>query len=127
MDYQKQISQAFWQGMVKLVVLHQASLGPVYGGRLSKYLRSLGYKISPGSLYPLLHNLEKANLMQCRIKIFKGRTRKYYELTPQGQACLEALRKELGAIVREVIFGDLPETAEVLPPNCASLRNSTCI
>src|SRR5208283_3234130 len=52
MDFQRQISQAFWQGMVKLIILHQANLGPVYGGRLSKYFHSLGYGISPGSLYP---------------------------------------------------------------------------
>jgi len=50
MDFQRQISQAFWQGMVKIIVLHQANLGPVYGGRLSKYFHSLGYEISPGSL-----------------------------------------------------------------------------
>ncbi len=108
MDLHRQISQAFWQGMVKLVVLHQANLGPVYGGRLSKYFHSLGYEISPGSLYPMLHSLEKANLLNCRIKVFKGRARKYYELTPQGQDCLAALRQEVGGIVREVFLIDLP-------------------
>jgi DNA-binding PadR family transcriptional regulator len=107
MVYQKQITQAFWQGMVKLVVLHQAGLAPLYGGRLSKYLRNLGYEISPGSLYPLLHAMEKAELLHSRIKIFKGRVRKYYELTPRGQACLEAVRQEVGGIMKEVIFGDL--------------------
>jgi PadR family transcriptional regulator PadR len=105
MDLKKQISQTFWQGLVRLIVLHQANLGPVYGGRLSKYFRSLGYKISPGSLYPLLHSLEKANFLHSRTKIFRGRARKYYELTQEGQDCLEALRQELGAIVREVILG----------------------
>ncbi len=108
MAYQQQITQAFWQGMVKLVVLHQAGLAPLYGGRLSKYLRNLGYGISPGSLYPLLHAMEKAELLHSRIKIFKGRVRKYYELTPQGHTCLEAVRKEVAGIMKEVIFGDLP-------------------
>ena len=109
--------------MVKLVVLHQASLGPVYGGRLSKYLRNQGYEISPGSLYPLLHTLEKANLLQCRIRIFKGRARKYYELTPQGQTCLEALRQEVGEIVREVILGGLPAPLKIFPRRCTARRN----
>jgi PadR family transcriptional regulator PadR len=121
MDYQKQISQAFWQGMVKLVVLHQAGLGPVYGGRLSKYLRDQGYKISPGSLYPLLHAMEKANLMGCRIKIFKGRARKYYELTPQGHACLDICRKEIAGVVKEAI---LPQIAADLCPECARCWNT---
>jgi DNA-binding PadR family transcriptional regulator len=119
MDLKRQISQGFWQGLVKLIVLHQANLSPVYGGRLSKYCRSLGYEISPGSLYPLLHSLEKAKLLHCRIKIFRGRTRKYYELTPAGQDCLEALRRELGEIVREVILGDRQGAAAAPPPGCA--------
>lgn len=113
MGYQEQITHAIWQGMVKLLVLHQASLAPVYGGRLSKYLRNLGYDISPGSLYPLLHAMEKAELLRSRIKIFKGRVRKYYELTPQGQACLEAVRKEVGGIMKEVILGD-PSAGDLL-------------
>jgi DNA-binding PadR family transcriptional regulator len=112
MNFQRQISQAFWQGMVKLIVLHQASLGPVYGGRLSKYFHSLGYAISPGSLYPMLHSMEKANLMRCHIRIFKGRARKYYELTPKGQDCLEASRQEAAEIVREVILNGLPDAAQ---------------
>lgn len=123
MDLKKQISQSFWQGLVKLIVLHQANLGPVYGGRLSKYFHGLGYEISPGSLYPLLHTLEKANFLQCRIRIFRGRARKYYELTPEGQTCLEALRQELGAIVREVILGGLPGAVADLPPECAARRD----
>jgi DNA-binding PadR family transcriptional regulator len=108
MIYQKQISQSFWQGMAKLVILHQAGLAPLYGGRLRKYLSALGYDISPGSLYPLLHNLEKQDFLRSRIKIFKGRVRKYYELTPQGQDCLKTLRRELEEIVREVILGEPP-------------------
>jgi len=52
-----------------------------------------------------LHSLEKASFLHSRIRIFRGRARKYYELTPEGQDCLEALRQELGAIVREVILG----------------------
>ena len=123
MEFRKQISQTFWLGIVKLVVLHQASLGPIYGGRLSKYFRSLGYGISPGSLYPMLHSLEKANLLQSRIKIFKGRARKYYELTSEGRDCLEALRQEVSGIVREVILGDLSGTMEKLPPACTTPPN----
>jgi PadR family transcriptional regulator PadR len=110
MDYQKQISQSFWQGMVKLIVLHQAVIGPVYGGKLSKYLRNQGYEISPGSLYPLLHSLERADLLQSRLKIYKGRVRKYYEITVCGKSCLDELRQQLGGIVREVIFASATET-----------------
>lgn len=124
MSYQKQITQALWQGMVKLVVLHQAGVAPLYGGRFSKYLRNLGYDISPGSLYPLLHTLEKADLLRSRIRICKGRVRKYYELTPQGHACLAAVRQAVGGVMQEVILGALP--AGGLPQASAISLGGAC-
>jgi PadR family transcriptional regulator PadR len=112
-DYKNQICQSFWQGMTRLVVLQQASRGPVYGGRLSKFLREHGYHISPGSLYPLLHRLERAGLLKSRLRVFKGRARKYYEITPQGQSCLEEVRREVAPLAREVMGGE--ESPPVLP------------
>ncbi len=106
MDYHDQIYQAFWQGVVRLVVLHQASQGPIYGGKLSKFLREQGYAISPGSLYPLLHLLEKASFLASRLKVYRGRVRKYYEITPQGQACLDLVRREVRDLAKEVILGE---------------------
>lgn len=96
--------------MVKVIVLHLANLGPVYGGRLSTYLRDRGYKISPGSLYPLLHSLEAAELLQSRHRVYEGRARKYYEITVGGKSCLEELRQQVGGIVREVFFQTAPGT-----------------
>jgi len=106
MDYRQQISQSFWQGLTRMVVLHQASQGPVYGGRLSKFLRGQGYRISPGSLYPLLHQMEGAGLLQSRLRIFRGRARKYYEITPTGRSCLAEVRREVAGLVRAVILAE---------------------
>ena len=117
MPISRRIHRNFIQGMVKIFILHQASLGPVYGNKLSKALQSLGYQISPGSLYPLLHTLEKFNLLHSRIRVSKGRLRKYYELTEQGHHCLAGLRQELGELVKTVILGPLPEFSSP-PPNC---------
>jgi PadR family transcriptional regulator, regulatory protein PadR len=104
----QQIHRDFIQGMVKIFMLHQASLGPIYGNKMSKALRVLGYQISPGSLYPLLHTLEKSGLFHSRIRVFKGRLRRYYDLTEQGHLCLSALRQDLGELVETVILGPLP-------------------
>lgn len=113
MDYHNQIYQAFWQGVVRMVVLHQASQGPIYGGRLSKFLREQGYAISPGSLYPLLHQLEKADFLASRLKVYRGRVRKYYEITPQGRVCLEEIRRKVGDVIRKVFLGK--DSGQVLP------------
>lgn len=106
MEYKSQLYHSFWQGLVKLFVLHQAGQGPIYGGRLKKTLRDRGYDISPGSLYPLLHAMEKANLLSSRLKVFKGRVRKYYGLTPDGASCLQELRHAFSPLALEVIVGN---------------------
>jgi len=103
-DYQQQIRQSLWQGMVKLVILHQASIRPVYGGGLSKYLCGRGYKISPGTRYPLLHALEQAGYLRGHLKVNKGRLRKYYKTTALGQSCLSELRHQVCGILKEIII-----------------------
>ena len=108
MNSQGLIHRAFLHGVTKLFVLHRAGQGPVYGEALSKSLRRLGYHISPGSLYPLLHSLEREKLLRCRIQVTKGRVRKYYELTSKGQSCLTAVREEVAGLVHEIIFDGKP-------------------
>lgn len=115
MQISRQIHRDFIQGMVKIFMLHQASLGPIYGNKMSKALRSLGYQISPGSLYPLLHTLEKSGLFHSRIRVFKGRLRRYYDLTEQGHLCLCELRQDLGVLVETIILGPLPVFSSQAP------------
>jgi DNA-binding PadR family transcriptional regulator len=96
--------------MAELFVLQQAGKGPVYGVSLNKALRNLGYDISPGSLYPLLHSLERKRLLRCRIDEVGGRVRKYYELTDEGRSCLTEVRQDLAGLVEEIIFDGKPGT-----------------
>ena len=103
-SHKHQIYRSFLQGIVGLFVLQQAGKGPVYGVFLNKALRDLGYNISPGSLYPLLHNLEKKGLLRCQIHEVGGRIRKYYELTKEGRSCLAEVRRDLAGLVEEIIF-----------------------
>jgi DNA-binding PadR family transcriptional regulator len=103
-SYKNQICRSFLQGMVELFVLQQAGKEPVYGVSLSKALHNLGYDISPGSLYPLLHTLEERKLLHCRIREVGGRVRKYYELTDAGRSCLAEVRQDLAGLVEEIIF-----------------------
>jgi len=106
MEYQTQLFQSIWQGLVRLFILHQAGQGPVYGIKLKKALLDRGYDISPGSLYPLLHTMEKAGLLHSRLKVFKGRVRKYYHLTSKGESCLHELRQAFSGFAREIILED---------------------
>jgi len=110
-SHKDQIYRSFLQGMVELFVLQRAEKEPVYGVSLHKALHDLGYAISPGSLYPLLHSLEKKRLLRCHIHEVGGRIRKYYELTKEGRSCLAAVRQDLAGLVEEIIFAGKPSPA----------------
>ena len=109
MPISRQIHRDFIQGMVKIFMLHQASLGPIYGNKMSKALRSLGYQISPGSLYPLLHTLEKSGLFHSRIRVFKGRLRRYYVTHRAGPSLPLRTAPGFGRVGGNRHPGPLPE------------------
>jgi PadR family transcriptional regulator PadR len=118
----RKICQSFWQGVIKLFVLHQAALGPVYGGKLSKSLGNLGHTISPGTLYPTLHNLESVGLLRSYLKVFKGRVRRYYEITAEGQSCLNEVRETLDWVVKSLFLaGPTPTKDNNYPLNSKHL------
>jgi PadR family transcriptional regulator, regulatory protein PadR len=87
---------------VEFHVLHHASEESVYGLWLIEELAEHGYKISPGTLYPLLHAMESAGLLKSRNTIFKGKVRKYYSITPKGKRYLQRAKRQVGELVREV-------------------------
>ncbi len=113
----RKIRQSFWQGIIKLFVLHQAALGPVYGGKLSKSLSSLGHDISPGSLYPTLHKLERAKYLRSYLKVFKGRVRRYYEITGEGKKCLGEVKEKLDGVVKILFLSETPSSQNNYIPN----------
>ena len=46
-------------GLVRLHILHHAVEEEVFGVGLMEELSRHGYEISPGTLYPILHSMEK--------------------------------------------------------------------
>jgi DNA-binding PadR family transcriptional regulator len=52
-----------YSGMIRLHVLHHAEKGTIFGAGMSEELARHGYKISPGTMYPILHGLE--NVATC--------------------------------------------------------------
>src|SRR6266576_3235757 len=51
--------QDLYGGLIRLHILHHASKRPVFGVWFIDELARHGYKLSPGTLYPLLHGLEE--------------------------------------------------------------------
>lgn len=90
-------------GFIKLHVLHHASEQPVYGLWLIEELGEHGYRISPGTLYPLLHSLEEAELLQSYNEVYEGKIRRYYRITPNGRRHLKKAKLQLLELMREIL------------------------
>jgi PadR family transcriptional regulator PadR len=90
-------------GFVKIYILHHAGQQPVYGLWLIEELAHHGYKISPGTLYPTLHSLERAGYLASEKHVAEGRQRRYYTLTSAGEAALTEARARLAELVAEVL------------------------
>ena len=89
-------------GFVRIHVLYHASREPIFGVGITAELERHGYKLSPGTLYPLLHNLEAAEFLVREDQIVGGKIRKYYRITPLGQRALEEARTKVVDLVHEV-------------------------
>jgi len=87
---------------VELHVLHHASEESVYGLWLIEELAEHGYKISPGTLYPLLHTMEASGLLKSREALSNGKVRKYYSITAKGIRHLQRAKRHVGELVQEV-------------------------
>jgi DNA-binding PadR family transcriptional regulator len=61
-----------------------------------------GYKLSPGTMYPILHNLEKEGLLKQYSENCAGKIRKYYEITETGKRELTEAKRYLKELVGEI-------------------------
>jgi PadR family transcriptional regulator, regulatory protein PadR len=91
--------------MIRLHILHHAVVeGPVFGLGMAEELARHGYRISPGTLYPILHSLENKGYLRSTEQRDGKSRRKVYKATPRGRKALEAAKSK----VRE-LFGELIE------------------
>ncbi len=82
----------------EVLVLSLLAEEPMYGYQIAKELhrRSGGYfDFKEGTLYPLLHRLEKQGLVRGQWQVVeRGPSRKYYHLTESGKKALERSAEE---------------------------------
>lgn len=93
------------KGSLPLLILHTLSQGHSHGYRIAKEIRIKSSGVldfKEGTLYPTLHSLEKQGLIESYEEIEKGRTRRYYRLTPEGKVALERELAEWEQFARAV-------------------------
>jgi DNA-binding PadR family transcriptional regulator len=94
-----------YSGLIWLHVLHHAAEEPVFGLGMIEELARHGYRISPGSLYPILHGLEKKGYLRSHTERNGRSQRKVYRATPRGRRALEAAKSKVRELFHELIEG----------------------
>ena len=96
-DFVRDVFLAF----ARVHILHHANEGKIFGVGMMKELARHGYRLGPGTLYPLLHRMEGDGLLVSEAQVIAGRSRKYYAITRKGRAALGRLRPRLLELFRE--------------------------
>jgi DNA-binding PadR family transcriptional regulator len=91
-------------GFVRVHILHHAVEGELYGQWMIEELARHGYKLSPGTLYPMLHAMEQKGYLASREDQGGpgGRKRRLYRATAIGLEALAVARDRLRELVGEV-------------------------
>ncbi len=100
------MEREFFAGFIKIHILyHAVHEGEICGTDIARELATHGYNVSPGTLYPTLHRLEKMGYLKRTERVTSGRRRKYYRATPAGGKALAAVREKIKELVDEVMEG----------------------
>ncbi len=89
-------------GFIQIHILHHAKQDAIFGSFMIAELQSHGYDISPGTLYPILHSLEKSGHLSVECKNHNGKLRKYYTITEKGKVTLDMANTKIKELTGEL-------------------------
>lgn len=90
-------SKALIKGGTSMLVLSVLSNKDLYGYRIIRELEvqsENAFNMSEGTLYPILHALEKEKCLTSYWQEVDGRDRKYYQITGKGRKQLTKYQEE---------------------------------
>ncbi len=96
------LKRKLFNAFMSIHILHHAQEEPIYGTWMMEELNRHGYDLSYGTLYPLLHSLEKDGLLISEESIHEGKRRILYRTTPLGNQTLIELQHFVKELSSEV-------------------------
>lgn len=90
-------------GFIRLHVLHHAIDGNLTGAWMMEELREHGYRISSGTLYPMLHAMERKGYLESSRHREGKRSWRAYRITDKGREALAEAKTRLRELFRELI------------------------
>lgn len=100
-------TQELYIGLVRLHVLHHAAEGPIFGLGIIQELGRHGYRLGPGTVYPLLHGMENRGWLRAGSAVVEGRRRKTYAATAAGRRALKTARERVRELYEEMFEDEL--------------------
>ena len=97
--------KGLYAGLMRLHVLHHAAEQVVCGVWVMEELHRHGYEISPGTLYPMLHGLERKGYLRSTKERVGKTMRRLYTITPAGETALGDAKAKVRELYGEIIVG----------------------
>jgi PadR family transcriptional regulator, regulatory protein PadR len=98
-----------YSGLIRLHVLYHACQEPIFGAGIIEELARHGYRLSPGTLYPLLHGLEEKGYLQSSEEGGGRQPRRVYRATPKGRKALAGAKEKVRELFSELLEDERPE------------------
>lgn len=106
LDVKAARSQALYSGLIRIHILYHACQGPIFGLGMIEELSRHGYKLSAGTLYPLLHSLERKGYLRSAEQRSGGKIRRIYRATAAGRGALAQAREKVKELLGELLEDD---------------------
>jgi DNA-binding PadR family transcriptional regulator len=91
-----------YAGLIRLHVLHHAAEEPIYGLEMIRELGRHGYRLSAGTLYPILHGLEARGYLVSTAERDGRTVRRIYRASPAGRRALAAAKLKVRELFSEL-------------------------
>jgi DNA-binding PadR family transcriptional regulator len=91
-----------YSGLIRLHVLSHACQEPIFGAGIIEELAQHGYRLSPGTLYPLLHGLEEKGYLSSSEEVGLRQSRRVYLATPKGREAMAAAKVKVRELFSEL-------------------------
>jgi PadR family transcriptional regulator PadR len=101
-----EVLRHLFTGFVRLHILYHAAKEPICGVEIMDELRHHGYQIGPGTLYPVLHDLESAGYLRGKDEVVAGKRRRNFRTTARGRKLLAQAREKLEELTAEIIHDE---------------------
>lgn len=95
--------QDWLSGFIRLHILHHAAKAPLIGHWMIEELRRHGYRLSPGTLYPMLRGMEQKGYLRSIEKREGRRFWREYRATASGRTALAAAKAKVRELFLELI------------------------